>query len=122
MKMYLAGQWVDRPGRLEVRHPYDGAVVDTVPAAAPDDAAAAVASAVRGAQAMAGLRGFERYRILYRAAAILESRVEELARTITLEEGKVLAEARVEASRSPEILRLSAEEAKRLHGEVIPLD
>jgi glyceraldehyde-3-phosphate dehydrogenase (NADP+) len=122
MKMYLGGQWVDRSKRLEVRHPYDGSVVDTVPAASRDDAAAAVASAVRGAAAMANLPGYERYRILYRAAAILESRVEELARTITLEEGKILAEARVEASRSPEILRLSAEEAKRLHGEVIPLD
>ncbi|MBI1918232.1 MAG: aldehyde dehydrogenase family protein [Planctomycetes bacterium] len=122
MKMYLGGQWVDRSSRLEVRHPYDGSVVDTVPAASPADAAAAVASAVRGAAAMASLPGFERYRILYRAAAILESRVEELARTITLEEGKILAEARTEASRSPEILRLSAEEAKRLHGEVIPLD
>ncbi|HKB34943.1 MAG TPA: aldehyde dehydrogenase family protein, partial [Gemmataceae bacterium] len=90
--------------------------------ASPADAAAAVASAVRGAAVMASLPGFERHRILYRAAAILESRVEELARTITLEEGKILAEARTEASRSPEILRLSAEEAKRLHGEVIPLD
>jgi acyl-CoA reductase-like NAD-dependent aldehyde dehydrogenase len=122
MKMYLGGQWVDRSNRLEVRHPYDGSVVDTVPAATPADAAEAVASAVRGAAVMANLPGFERYRILYRAAAILESRVEELARTITLEEGKILAEARTEASRSPEILRLSAEEAKRLHGEVIPLD
>ena len=122
MKMYLAGQWVERSKRLEVRHPYDGSVVDTVPAASPADAAAGVASAVRGAAVMASLPGFERHRILYRAAAILESRVEELARTITLEEGKILAEARTEASRSPEILRLSAEEAKRLHGEVIPLD
>jgi glyceraldehyde-3-phosphate dehydrogenase (NADP+) len=122
MKMYLGGQWVDRANRLEVRHPYDGSIVDTVPAASRDDAAAAVASAVRGAAAMAGLPGFERYRILYRAAAILETRVEELARTITMEEGKILAESRVEASRSPEILRLSAEEAKRLHGEVVPLD
>jgi glyceraldehyde-3-phosphate dehydrogenase (NADP+) len=122
MKMYLGGEWVDRPDRLEIRHPYDGSVVDTVPSAGLQDAAAAVASAVRGAAAMASLPGFERYRILYRAAAILESRVEELARTITLEEGKILAEARVEASRSPEILRLSAEEAKRLYGEVIPLE
>src|SRR5205823_5100222 len=86
MKMYLGGQWVDRSNRLEVRHPYDGSVVDTVPAASPADAAAAVASAVRGAAVMASLPGFERYRILYRAAAIIESRVEELARTITLEE------------------------------------
>src|SRR5262249_59290832 len=107
MKMYLGGQWVDRSKGRGGGHPSAGSVVDTVPAASPADAAAAVASAVRGAAAMASLPGFERYRILYRAAAILETRVEDLARTITLEEGKILAEARVEASRSPEILRLS---------------
>src|SRR5436309_16021290 len=117
MKMYLGGQWVDRSNRLEVRHPYDGSVVDTVPAASPADAAAAVASAVRGAVVMVSLPGFERYRILYRAAAILESRVEELARPITMEAGKILAEARAEESRPPESLRLGAEAAKRLPGQ-----
>jgi glyceraldehyde-3-phosphate dehydrogenase (NADP+) len=122
MKMYLGGQWVDKPNRLEVKHPYDGSVVDTVPAADRGDTAAAVASAVRGAAAMARLPGYERSRILSKAAAILESRVEDLARTITLEEGKILAEGRAEASRTPEILHLSAEEAKRLGGEVVPLD
>lgn len=48
--------------------------------------------------------------------------MEEFAHTITLEEGKILAEARIEATRTSEILNLSAEEAKRLYGETIPLD
>jgi acyl-CoA reductase-like NAD-dependent aldehyde dehydrogenase len=71
---------------------------------------------------MAQMTGYERYRLLHRAAELLEERVEEFARTITLEEGKILAEARIEASRTCEILNLSGEEAKRIHGETIPLD
>jgi acyl-CoA reductase-like NAD-dependent aldehyde dehydrogenase len=52
----------------------------------------------------------------------LEQKSEDFARTITMEEGKVLAESRLEVSRALETLRSSAEEAKRLTGEVLPLD
>ena len=52
----------------------------------------------------------------------MTEQVEELAQTITLEEGKILAEATMEASRAAEIIALSAEEAKRLSGEVVPLE
>ena len=122
MKMYVCGQWVDRPEKIEVLNPYDGSVVDTVPSANRNDVEMAIASAVCGAESMARLTGYERYQILYKAAALMDARVEEFARLITMEEGKILAEARTEASRSPEILRLSGEEAKRLTGEVLPLD
>jgi len=122
MKMYIGGQWVERASKIEVRNPYDDSVVDVVPSADRRDVETAIASAVRGAEAMARLTGYERCQILYRAAALLEARAEEIAHLITSEEGKVLAEARTEAQRSPEILRLSGEEAKRLYGEVLPLD
>ena len=57
-----------------------------------------------------------------RVADLMRERADDLARTITLEEGKILAEAQIEATRAREIIVLSAEEAKRLGGEVIPLD
>jgi len=57
-----------------------------------------------------------------RAAALVEAAVEELARTISSEEGKPLAEARGEAARIPDLIRLSASEAARVHGETIPVD
>jgi glyceraldehyde-3-phosphate dehydrogenase (NADP+) len=57
-----------------------------------------------------------------KAAQTIESRREEFAQTITLEGGKVIAEARVEAGRAVQTLQLSAEEARRLHGETVPLD
>jgi acyl-CoA reductase-like NAD-dependent aldehyde dehydrogenase len=122
MKMYIAGQWVSGPRTQPVTNPYDGSVVDTVPMAGPTEVEEALASAQRGARAMRQLLGYERARILRKAAGLLEQRAEEFARTITLEEGKVIRESRLEVSRAIETLSLSADEAKRIAGETIPLD
>ncbi len=122
MKMFLAGQWVDKPQRIEVRHPWDDSVVDTVPQADASDVDRALAAAVEGAAQMRRTTGYQRYGWLMKAAELMEQRLEDLARTITLEEGKVLAESRFEVSRAAETIRLSAEEAKRLGAEVLPLD
>ena len=122
MKMYIGGEWIDGDSAMDVLNPYDGSVVDTVPRGTPADVDAALASAVRGAEAMRDLTGFERYQILHRAADLIVENQEDLARTITMEEGKIIAEARIEAERAAEIIYLSAEEAKRLYGEVIPVD
>jgi len=122
MKMYVGGEWIDKRQTIPVTNPYDGSVVDTVPKGDKDDVERALATAVRGAQAMRRLSGYQRSQILRKAADLLIQRTEDFARTITLEEGKILAESRIEVSRAAEILYLSAEEAKRLSGEVVPLD
>jgi len=122
VKMYIAGQWVTGTRTMPVSNPYDGSVVDTVPLAGPDEVEQALASAVRGARAMRQLPGYERARLLRKAATLLEQRAEEFARTITLEEGKAIRESRIEVSRAIETLSLSADEAKRVAGEAIPLD
>lgn len=120
--MYVSGQWVDTPQVIPVTNPYDGAVIDTVPRADRDDVERALASAVRGAAAMRRLGGYERSLILRRAADLIAQRAEAFARTITLEEGKIIGEARVEVARAIDTLTLSAEEARRLGSEVVPLD
>jgi acyl-CoA reductase-like NAD-dependent aldehyde dehydrogenase len=122
MRMYVAGQWIDKAETIRVENPYDRSVIDTVPRADRDDVERALQSAVRGARAMAKLSGLERFHILRRAAQLLESRQDDLGRTISMEEGKVLAEGRLEVSRAVETVLGSAEEAKRLHGETVPLD
>jgi glyceraldehyde-3-phosphate dehydrogenase (NADP+) len=122
MKMYLAGQWAEKDQRTEVVNPFDGKAFDTVPRADADDLEKALQSAVRGAKAMETLSGHERWRILTRAAALLGERADDLARTITREEGKVLSEARGEVGRAVETLTASAEEAKRVTGEGVPVD
>jgi glyceraldehyde-3-phosphate dehydrogenase (NADP+) len=122
MKMCVGGRWVDTGKKIEVRHPYDNSVVDTVPQASSAEVEAALAAAVRGAKTMAKLTSWDRYQILRKTAERLESRAEEFARTITLEEGKVIAEGRFEVGRAIQVLTLSAEEARRIHGETVPLD
>lgn len=122
MKMFLRGQWTDKPERIEVRNPYDGSVVDTVPGGDVGDVDAAVAGAVEGAAVMRRMPAYQRFEILSRAAQLMRERTEELGRTISLEEGKTFAEGKGEAQRATETIQISAEEAKRIYGEVVPLD
>ena len=122
MKMYINGKWVDKRQTAPVVNPFDQSVIDTVPRADAADVEQAIASAVRGAKAMGELTAYQRYAVLRRAVDLIAERSQDLARTITLEEGKVLAEGRGEVQRAIQTLTLSSEEAKRLHGETVPLD
>lgn len=122
MKMFVAGRWLDKPEKIEVLNPFDGTVIDTVPKADGGDVEAALAGAVEGARVMRAMPGYERYRILSKAAGMMRTRQAELAQTLTREEGKVLRESTAEVARAAEVIELSAEEAKRLGGEVLPLD
>src|SRR5437867_13711 len=122
MKMYVAGQWLDKAQKIEVRNSYDESLIDTVPRADATDVERALQSAERGAKAMAKLTAFERWKILHAAAEKIAARVEELGTLISKEEGKILAEGRAEAQRAVDTMMESAEEAKRIHGETVALD
>lgn len=122
MKMYIGGEWVNGSDTRQVRSPFDGSVVDTIPWAKPDEVEAALASAARGAKAMASLSAAKRSAILLRTAALLRERAEEFAQTLTREMGKVIGESRGEVGRAVETLTISAEEAKRICGETVPID
>ena len=122
MKMYIAGAWTDGQSTMDVRNPFDGSVVDTVPRGTAEDVDRALESAARGARVMAQLTGYERYEILHRVADLIVANADGLANSLTHEQGKILAEARIEVERASEIFYLSGEEAKRLGGEVVPLE
>lgn len=122
MRMFYGGEWRDATRKIEVRNPFDDSVVGTVPAATESDIEAALVGAVAGAKTMAAVPGYKRYQILLKAAQIMESRADDLGRTISSEEGKTLAEGKMEVMRAKETLELSAEEAKRIEGEVLQLD
>jgi len=122
VKNFVAGQWVDKPRKIEVTNPFDNSVIDAVPKADAGDLEKALAFAERGAKVMAKLSSYERWRILRKAADMMAVRNEELGQIISKEEGKIIAEGRGEASRAVETMMGSAEEAKRLHGETVPLD
>ena len=122
MQMLVAGSWVDGVDKIPVNNPYNNEEIDTVPRASADDIERALAYASEGASVMRKIPGYDRYHILMRAAKLMDERQEDLARTLTMEEGKVIGEARLEVSRAAETIIGSAEEAKRLGSEVVPLD
>jgi acyl-CoA reductase-like NAD-dependent aldehyde dehydrogenase len=122
MKMYLDRQWLDSVDSLSVVSPYSHQIVDTVPEASAEQIHQAVAAAERGAATMSRLTAYERSKVLLKAADLLEKEVEDIAQTISLEEGKPITESRGEASRTPDLLRLCAFEGAQLRGESLPLD
>ena len=122
MKMFVRGAWIEGSEQMEVVNPFDGSVVDTVPVATAAEVDAAIAGAVEGAAIMREMPAYERYEILQKTTQLMHQHSEELGRIISMEEGKVLAEGLFEASRSATTMEVSAEEAKRLSGEVLPID
>ena len=122
MHMLLNGEWVDRPQKIEVCNPQDGRVIDKVPQARAEDMSLAISSAVMGFEAMDALPTHLRISVLQKAADTVASRCEQFARIIALEGIKTIREARKEAMRCAETLRLSAEEARRISGQTIPFD
>ena len=122
MKNFVAGAWIDKAKKIEVTNPFDNSVIDAVPRADAGDLDMALAFAERGAKVMAKLSSYERWKILRKAADMMAARNEELGQIISQEEGKIIAEGRGEAMRAVETIMGSAEEAKRLHGETVPLD
>ena len=79
-------------------------------------------SSVEGAAAMRRLSGYARSTLLQKAAQALQSRQEEFARTMMAEAGKPLTDARREVGRAVQTFSIAGEEAKRIGGEVVPLD
>jgi acyl-CoA reductase-like NAD-dependent aldehyde dehydrogenase len=118
----IGGKWIDTSNYIEVINPYTGKSIDLVSKASPELLKEAVDSAARGSKIMRSLSRYKRYEILSKTAELMMKRKDELAMTMTLESGKPLAFSKGEVSRAHETIVLSAEEAKRLGGEVIPFD
>src|SRR5947208_12185764 len=122
-KMFVDGKWVEsESGELfEADSPATGEIIAQVPKGTRADAQRAVEAAHRARAAMAGLKGFERSKRLHRIAEAIEKRSDELARLLTLDQGKPLkAEAMGEVAEAVEYFRIAAEDLKRLEGRVLP--
>ena len=124
MQLLIGGQWTAaQSGREEqVTSPFDQAVVGTVPVAGAADVDAALTAAVTGATSWRNTPGHERMRILVQAATFADQRAEAIATIISAETGKSITEARAEASRTGELIRLAAFEGTQLYGDALPLD
>lgn len=107
---------------IVVRNPFDGTIVGTVPSTDASDAHSLIFRAKHGAQLAKALARSKRVEILARAARHLENNIDEFARVIVSEAGKTINQARKEVARCANTLSLSADEARRNVGEVIPFD
>src|SRR5256714_3597439 len=122
-KMFVNGDWVDsESGRhFDAVSPATGAVIAQVPLGTRADASRAVEAGHRARSALAGMRGWGRSRSLHKTAETIEHRRDDLARILTLDQGKPLvAEAYGEVAEAAEYFRIAAEDLKRLEGSVLP--
>jgi succinate-semialdehyde dehydrogenase / glutarate-semialdehyde dehydrogenase len=119
-KVYLNGQWVSSSRELEVVNPADGQVFATVATVDREQVKAAIATAHAAFPAWRALTAKERGAMLHKVADELRRRADEIARIITLENGKPLAQSKGEVGMSEDHLRWFAEEAKRAYGRMIP--
>lgn len=121
-ELLLGGEWVSKQEKMPVVYPYTGETVAEVSRATEEDVQRAVELAKEGHKKLSSLTPYERYEILLKASQLLKDRAEEFAKTLVLEVGKTIREARTEVQRAIQTLTFSAEEAKRIGGEVIPID
>src|SRR5437762_11791494 len=119
---FIDGKWVEEGEIVEVRAPYDGAVVGRVFRGRREHAEAACAAAVRAFGTTRRLPAFERQRVLRRVAQAITERKQEFAQTLAQEAGKPIKAARIEVERAAFTFNIAAEEATRIYGEYLPLD
>jgi acyl-CoA reductase-like NAD-dependent aldehyde dehydrogenase len=119
-KLLLDGEWIETGEWHEVRSPYSGETIARVPQAGADHARRAIDAAERAMQEP--LPAHRRAEILDGVAGLLRERHDEVAATISAEAGKPLKAARVEAERAVSTFTMAAAEARRLSGEVVPMD
>ncbi len=117
--MRIAGEKVHRDRVIEVRYPFTGEVVATVPKATVDDVRRALRIAK---QYRPKLTRHERYRILMRAGEIIASRRNEIARQITLEAGICVKDSSYEVGRASDVLLFAANQALQDDGQVFSCD
>ncbi len=121
-QLLIAGEWVNGEGgdSIDVVNPATGEVVGTVAKASTSDLDRALETANSAFRAWRKVPAVERSRLLRRAAEIVRERAGDIARIVTTEQGKPLAEAQGEVLSCADVLEWSAEEARRIYGRLIP--
>jgi succinate-semialdehyde dehydrogenase/glutarate-semialdehyde dehydrogenase len=120
VQLYIGGEWRKTAETLPIINPADETVIGTVAIADTADLEAALSAASDGFKVWRRTAPSERARIIMKASALMRERIEEIARCITLENGKTLSEARLEVIRGCEFFEWDAGECIRFYGRVIP--
>ncbi len=119
---YIDGKWLEEGDLVDIRAPYDGAVIARVHQGRREHAEAAIAAAVKAFGTTRRLPAFERQRVLRQIAAGIQERKDEFVRTLAQEAGKPVKSARTEVDRAIFTFNIAAEETVRGYGEYLPLD
>lgn len=112
MDMLIGGKHISSDDLCEVKNPYDGQVIDSVPIAHRQTADLAIAEANNACESLVEMSAFKVSNKLYNVCERLKENKKDLARLLTMEVGKPINESLVELDRSIETLKLAAEEAK----------
>jgi acyl-CoA reductase-like NAD-dependent aldehyde dehydrogenase len=120
--IYLAGEWVESDDRLDVVNPHTRDVIGTTFQASKDQLEKSIVAAESIFPTLRTMPTFERVGYLKAFAEKMRCRRDEIAKMISLEAGKPIRDAEVEADRGVFTIETAAEEAKRIEGDVMPLD
>jgi acyl-CoA reductase-like NAD-dependent aldehyde dehydrogenase len=117
-----AGRWQHTATTAKIFNPFDGRLLAEVCQAGPGEIEAAIQSTIDGARLMRNQPSHARSALLHKIADLLDARRDDCARIIAEEAGKPITDARREVGRAVQTFTVAAEEAKRIGGEVVPLD
>ncbi len=120
--LYINGKWKEAEQYAPLFSPYTGELIAQVAQASAKDVDEAIQAAQAAKSVMANMPASERAAILERVAQLIFQRQEQLVQLLTLEAAKPIKTARGEIARTIQTYKFAAEEAKRIHGETIPLD
>jgi len=121
-RLYVGGQWVGDKATLDVIDKYTGETIGVVPVASRETVDRAIAAAHAAFPGWARTPAHRRFRILEKASQLLATHQDEIAAIICREAGKAWKYSVGEVARAVETFQFSAEEAKRVHGETVPMD
>ncbi len=122
VSLYVDGGWCKSAGGKSqpVLNPATGEAIGSVPVASRADLDRAINAAEKGFKAWRKVSAYDRYKLMRKAADILRGRADDIAKTMTMEQGKPLAEAKGEILLGADIIDWFAEEGRRAYGRVIP--
>jgi len=121
-RLFIAGEWQESGQVRDIRSPFDRSLAGKVHWAERKQVEEALAAAERAFTETRKLSGYERSQALDKISQGIKSRREELARSIALQAGKPIKDARAEVDRGSSTFEIAGEEAKRIGGELLPLD
>ncbi|MEI3597962.1 MULTISPECIES: aldehyde dehydrogenase family protein [unclassified Oceanobacillus] len=122
LQNYIAGEWVDAENRTSVFNPATGEEIAQVPLSEKIDVDEAVAAAKLAQKKWALVPAPQRAEILYRVGSLMKEKKEHLSRLLTMENGKVLEEARGEVQEGIDMAFYMAGEGRRLFGQTTPAE